>query len=173
MQLQFQHKDNLIVLDVEKDGEGWRVRLPDGTERRIVLCRRPDDVLQIAEIETDRSGERAFRMPFARTENGLEFSFAGASYTFTPATRQAGGRRRSASGALTAPMVGTVADVLVQEGQRVEAYQPLVIIEAMKVMTAVEAPFAGIVKAIHVQPNQRVTHGEAVAEVSPLMEAEE
>jgi biotin carboxyl carrier protein len=62
-------------------------------------------------------------------------------------------------------MVGVVADVLVREGQAVDAYQPLVVVEAMKVMATVEAPFAGTVKAVHVRKNQRVVYGEPVVEL--------
>src|SRR5579871_3248136 len=167
MRLTFQHDADLITLNAEPAGEGWRVRLPDGTEHLVTLQRLPDDVIEIMEREDPTAtstviggAARAWRIPFARTEQDLLFSYGGQAFAFTPATdRPAGGSHRRASGALTAPMVGVVADVLVQAGQTVEAYQPLVIIEAMKVMATVEAPFAGTVTAVHVQKSQRVEHG--------------
>ena len=168
MQFTFQHGDMLIVLHVEPEGDGWRVRLPDGTEHHIAARRLPGHVWEI------REGARTFRMPFARTERGIEFSLAGEAFAFVPATarQEGGGKSRQASGALTAPMVGVVADVLVEEGQAVEAYQPLVVIEAMKVMATVEAPFAGTVQTVHVHKGQRVEHGAPVVEITPAAEGE-
>ncbi len=166
MQLTFQHNDNRIALHVEPDGDGWRVRLPDGTEHRITARRLPGDVLQISESGRQAPEARIFRVPFARTERGAHFSLAGEAYSFgAPAARRAGVARGGAAGVLTAPMVGVVVDVMVQQGQAVEAYQPLAVIEAMKVMATVEAPFAGTVKAVHVHQRQRVEHGAPVVEI--------
>jgi biotin carboxyl carrier protein len=174
MRLSFQHGEDLMTLDVEPDGDAWRVRLPDGTEQRLRACRLPGDILQVETIEAEgASPVHAFRVPFAQTENGLELSLAGVTYAFTPASARPSGQRRSASGNLTAPMVGTVVDVLVREGEMVEAYQPLVIVEAMKVMATVEAPFAGTVRAVHVEKGQRVAHGASVVEIAPVSEESE
>jgi biotin carboxyl carrier protein len=169
MQLRFLHNEELITLDAEPDGDGWRVRLPDGSEHGITVRRLPDDLLQVGWTPCTLSpipSSRVFRVPFARTERGVELAWEGERFAFTSATgRQSGSHRGRASGALTAPMVGVVAEVLVREGQAVEAYQPLVVVEAMKVMATVEAPFAGTVKAVHVHKNQRVAHGEPVVEL--------
>lgn len=174
MRLSFQHGEDLIAFDVEPDGDTWRVLLPDGTQQRIRACRLPGDILQIEEIESEgASPVHAFRVPFAQTENGLEISLAGMTYAFAPASARPSGRRKAASGHLTAPMVGTVVDVLVREGETVEAYQPLVIVEAMKVMATVEAPFAGTVQAVHVEKGQRVAHGASVVEIAPVESQED
>jgi acetyl-CoA carboxylase biotin carboxyl carrier protein len=72
-------------------------------------------------------------------------------------------------GAVTAPMVGTVylapqpgAPAFVRLGDRVEAGQPLVIIEAMKVMNEIRAPRAGQVVRILVEDGQPVEYGMAL-----------
>jgi biotin carboxyl carrier protein len=173
MQLQFQYRDEQITLHVEPEGDGWRVRLPDGTTHRIQVARRPDDVLRITADLADGAMQRAFEAPFARDENGVEFSYEGVTYRFTPpSTRQKAGRKRTGGGALVAPMVGVVAEVLVAEGQAVEAYQTLVVIEAMKVMAKLDAPFAGNVSKVHVRKDQRVSHGELLVEVTPFKTTE-
>ncbi len=63
-----------------------------------------------------------------------------------PANRKSNSNRKRSSGALIAPMSGIVVEVKVTVGQTVEAAQPLVVVEAMKVYATVEAPFAGHVK---------------------------
>ena len=169
MQLQFQYLDDLITLTVEPDGDGWRVRLPEGEERRIRAARRPDGSLRIIERGAEETPDRIFEVPFARDESGIEFSYEGMSYRFAPSTvRRPAGRKSAGGGTLVAPMVGVVADVLVAEGQAVEAYQTLVVIEAMKVMAKLDAPFAGTVGRVHVHKGQQVSHGEPLIEVTPF-----
>ena len=62
-----------------------------------------------------------------------------------PPRCRSGGRgaaRAAASAAVTAPMPGTVVRVLVEAGDRVEARQPLLVLEAMKMETPLLAPYA-------------------------------
>ncbi len=53
-----------------------------------------------------------------------------------------------AGGRLTAPMPGSVIDVLVSAGQRVDKGQPLMIIEAMKMEHTIAAPADGVVAEV-------------------------
>lgn len=168
MQLNFQYEDTLITLHAEAEGDGWRVRLPDGTEHHLLAARLPDDVMQFTLQEANANVSRTLRAPFARTERGVEITVAGETYLFTPTTGQKAPRKRAASsGALIAPMVGVVAEVLVAEGQHVEAYQPLVVLEAMKVMATVEAPFSGIVDRLYVHKGEQVAHAAALVDILP------
>ena len=66
---------------------------------------------------------------------------------------------------ISAPMPGTVIRVLVSEGDRVEARQPLVVVEAMKMETPLVSPFDGTVKAVHVAEGDRVTAGMVLVEL--------
>ncbi|MCJ7671812.1 MAG: biotin/lipoyl-binding protein, partial [Acidimicrobiia bacterium] len=56
----------------------------------------------------------------------------------------------SAAGSLHAPLPGTVTRVLVREGDRVHAGQPLLALEAMKKEHTIEAAHDGIVTEVHV-----------------------
>ncbi|HLH46519.1 MAG TPA: biotin/lipoyl-containing protein [Acidimicrobiales bacterium] len=70
-----------------------------------------------------------------------------------------------AGGPVTSPMPGTVIDVHVTVGEHVDAGQPLVTVEAMKMEYAVAAPAAGVVASVLVHAGQAVGLGEALAEV--------
>ena len=64
--------------------------------------------------------------------------------------------------AVQADMNGSIWKVLVQPGDSVEAGQPLIIVEAMKMELAIYAPQAGRVKRIACQAGRPVTPGDAL-----------
>ena len=70
-------------------------------------------------------------------------------------------------GAIRAPMPGTVLRVHVSPGDEVEARQPLIVIEAMKMEMALIAPYDATVLEVHVK------EGEVVADGALLVELEE
>ncbi len=74
--------------------------------------------------------------------------------------RFASGERKADSGTCQAPMPGKVIAVRVEAGQVVEANQPLVVLEAMKMEHTLEAPTAGTVVEVLVQPGDVVQGGQ-------------
>ena len=70
-----------------------------------------------------------------------------------------------ASGSLLAPMPGTVVRVAVEAGQAVDAGQPVLVLEAMKMQHTVSAPHAGTVAEISVKAGAQVAAGEVLAVV--------
>jgi acetyl/propionyl-CoA carboxylase alpha subunit len=69
------------------------------------------------------------------------------------------------AGAVTAPMPGLVLQVLAVEGEQVEARQPLVVLEAMKMETPVACPFDATVGRVHVEEGDRVAAGAVLVEL--------
>ncbi len=69
------------------------------------------------------------------------------------------------SSTLTAPMPGTVIKVNVHTGSTVQAGDPLVVLEAMKMETPLLAPFDATVKAVHVEEGDRVAGGAVLVEL--------
>jgi biotin carboxyl carrier protein len=84
----------------------------------------------------------------------------------TRAIRQLAGAaaRPAGSSALVAPMPGLVVRVLCQPGDKVQAGQRLIVIEAMKMENELRAPNAGVVRTV------AVTNGSAVEKGAPLVE---
>jgi acetyl/propionyl-CoA carboxylase alpha subunit len=77
---------------------------------------------------------------------------------------------RGGPATIAAPMPGVVLRVLVAEGERVHARQPIAILSAMKMETAITAPYAATVTAVHVREGQTVAGGEVLAELDGATE---
>lgn len=68
------------------------------------------------------------------------------------------------SNAVVAPLAGSVARVLVAEGDEIGAGQVLLILEAMKMETEITAPAGGTVQRILVAAGEAVQGGQALIE---------
>jgi biotin carboxyl carrier protein len=104
----------------------------------------------------------------ARRNESILVSVGPASFEFKPSEELSRRRVRGLAAAeVTAPMPGKVLKVLVRDGDLVEAGQPLVVIEAMKMETTLAAESAAIVKHVRVEEGQTVDHGVVLIELSP------
>ena len=68
----------------------------------------------------------------------------------------------TSANAVTAPLSGTVARILVEEGDEIEAGQVLCVLEAMKMETEITAPTAGTVDSVLVEVREAVQGGQAL-----------
>ena len=78
-----------------------------------------------------------------------------------------GSQRKQASqpGHVTTSMPGNVVDVLVQVGDKVKAGQAVLVSEAMKMESEIQAGVDGTVKAVNVAKGDRVNPGEVLIEI--------
>ncbi|MCM3726086.1 pyruvate carboxylase [Neobacillus cucumis] len=67
---------------------------------------------------------------------------------------------------LSATMPGTVIKVLVEKGEKVVRGDHLLITEAMKMETTVQAPFSGIVKDLYVKSGDAILTGDLLVELT-------
>ena len=72
---------------------------------------------------------------------------------------------------LTAPLPGTVVDVFVKSGDKVEAGQVVLIIEAMKMKNSIRSVFSGTISEVLVSAGQSVAHKQALIKFADLGEA--
>ena len=87
--------------------------------------------------------------------------------TFSPPHQKAPASGAAAGDdAITAPLAGTVARVLVEEGQSIEAGEVVLVLEAMKMDTEITAPQAGTVTSVLVSAGTAVTAGQVLLEIS-------
>lgn len=64
---------------------------------------------------------------------------------------------------IKAHITGVVFQIAVKAGDRVQAGDPVIVLESMKMEIPVEAPRAGAIKEIRVQEGQTVQEGAIVA----------
>src|SRR6266704_1033037 len=140
VQLAGQAGKSTRIVELERDAEGWRVTL-DG---RPVAA----DAVEVA-------------------PNTLSILLAGQSYEICVAPSVDGKLRLQTGGLqITAPMPGKVVRLLVKTGDRVEAGQGLLVVEAMKMQNEIRSPKSGTVERVFVQEGQPVSAGEVLAAVS-------
>jgi 3-methylcrotonyl-CoA carboxylase alpha subunit len=94
---------------------------------------------------------------FAR---GEAWSFAIPSWT------HAGNAESAADGTLNAPMPGRTVSVAVRPGQPVRKGQTLLVLEAMKMELALQAPFDGFVAELSVAAGDQVSEGAVLARIA-------
>ena len=161
------HGDGNREVEVERlPGGGFEVAM--GSERRRVDVIRLDGA--IASLRYVEDG-RSFSVSYQRGK-GREWRVAVGERDFdlevlTPveAIETSAAAATEGPSRLEAPIPGKVVKVHVSVGDVVEAGQPLVVLEAMKMENELTAELPGKVIAVHVEPGQIVNAGEPLAEL--------
>jgi len=81
------------------------------------------------------------------------------------------GGAAAGAGALDAPMPGKILEVRVAEGDAVEAGQPLVVLEAMKMENELRAAIDGVIERVSVKAGDAVEKGATLVVIGPGEEA--
>ena len=68
------------------------------------------------------------------------------------------------------PLQGSLASILVSEGDQVQVNDPLFVIEAMKMESTISAPMAGEIKKVYLMPKEMVDQNDLVLEIDPVKE---
>jgi biotin carboxyl carrier protein len=154
------------TVELERDADRWRITLDsqpvdvdvveiapntlsillEGQSFEVRVTQSPDGVLKLQtdlqEFSAEVADPRAWR---GRRHGALEVE----------------GRQQ-----VVAPMPGKVVRVLVQAGDKVEAGQGLLVVEAMKMQNEIRSPKSGTVERLHVKEGQPVNAGDALCVVS-------
>lgn len=116
-------------------------------------------------------GDKRVELLAARTAEGADLSIAGIAY-HAEVMDEAHARLAQVAGArgathgkreLKAPMPGLVVKVLAAQGDEVQAHQPLVVLQAMKMENELALPRGGKLSAVHAKPGQTVEAGQVLA----------
>jgi biotin carboxyl carrier protein len=152
----------LRIVELERDAERWKISLDgqpvnadaveiapntlslllEGQSYEVHITPSPDGMLKLQtglqEFTAEVVDPRAWR---GRGHGALE----------------AEGRQQ-----VVAPMPGKVVRVLVEAGDKVEAGQGLLVVEAMKMQNEIRSPKGGTVERLHVKEGQPVNAGEVL-----------
>ena len=115
--------------------------------------------------------------PFYMTVNGIPEEVLVEILDEIPATSEGSDKRHTPGGSqrpratrpgdVTTSMPGTIIDILVKVGDSITAGTPLLVTEAMKMETELQAPVTGKVTAINVSKGDRVNPDETLIEIEP------
>lgn len=64
---------------------------------------------------------------------------------------------------------GTIIDVLVKEGQVVNAHQSIIVLEAMKMYNDVQMPFKGKIVKVNIEKGQKIPKNYLMIEIEPVV----
>jgi 3-methylcrotonyl-CoA carboxylase alpha subunit len=167
-------------------GSPLRLKRIGGAEREVELASISDSAVLAridgeeipARIETlaDGSamlalGDRRYHIAGLKRANSIHVAAGSMSAEYQIVEARRGAHNTGLlSPTIDAPMPGTVLKILVMVGARVEANDPLIVLEAMKTETTLSAESTAIVKAVCVQVGQKVDHGATLIELAPVPE---
>lgn len=151
------------VIELLRDADGWRIQV-DGRTVDADIAEISPQVLSILlagqsyEVRVTPSRDATLTLHAANREFSAE--------VFDP--RAWRGRRHGLVEAqgrqpIVAPMPGKVVRVLVKAGERVEAGQGVLVVEAMKMQNEIRSPKTGKVERLLVQEGQPVNAGDVLA----------
>ena len=162
--------ERALEVSLAADGEDVVATL-DGAPLRVTGLRRGPRAAApggatVDELWLEVDG-RPCRALVARLRDRVLVTLDGLLYGFeTGDAARSAGHGGGGSGLVAAPMPGKVIAVLVAEGDAVEAGQPLVLVEAMKMETTLAAGIGGTVSKVAVRPGQLVDAGQVLVEVA-------
>jgi 3-methylcrotonyl-CoA carboxylase alpha subunit len=156
MHVPLRHKQSHLVVDVQPEGGAYRV-VVEGTSH-LVQAHQLDDASMVLVVDG-----RRYRVTVVR--NGREHMVAVGGEVYS-LFAEGSGAPADVSGVaapeITAPMPGKVLQVLVQSGDRVEAGDGLLLLEAMKMESRLTAEAAGIVAEVRVAAGDMVVGGQVL-----------
>jgi geranyl-CoA carboxylase alpha subunit len=162
MRIEFGGKIHEAEILRERDG-GYVVASVSGNDVRFEIDELGCDSIRFRVHGLTKSAR------FFRDGDRLDFLHDGSSNSVrdltlaAPASAAAGG----SDGKVRAAMSGRVVAVLVKQGERVVAGQPVMTLEAMKMEHVHTAPISGAISAIDVVEGEQVTTGKIVVEIEP------
>ncbi|MDP1931325.1 MAG: sodium-extruding oxaloacetate decarboxylase subunit alpha [Gammaproteobacteria bacterium] len=119
--------------------------------------------IHVTGVSPSSDSERRFYMTVDGEPEEITLETAGSA---APTEGRAGRRTRAtAPGHVTSTMPGNVVEVLVKEGQSVNAGDAVLVIEAMKMETEIKAPVSGTVAGVFVKKGDRVTPSETLVDI--------
>jgi biotin carboxyl carrier protein len=156
----------VYAVELERVGESWKVTL-DGEPTHADAVEIAPNILSILlrgeshEIRIARGPGGQLNLQTGLREFTAEVSDPRAWRGRRASHVEAEGRQQ-----ITAPMAGKVIRVLVNAGDKVEAGQGLLVVEAMKMQNEIRSTKSGVVERVMIKEGQPVNAGDVLAWVN-------
>lgn len=156
----------LRIVELERDAERWKISLdgqPVNADAEEIAPNTLSLLLegQSYEVHITPSADGMLKLQTGLQEFTAEVVDPRAWRGRRHGALEAEGRQQ-----VVAPMPGKVVRVLVEAGDRVEAGQGLLVVEAMKMQNEIRSPKGGTVERLHVKEGQPVNAGEVLCIVA-------
>jgi biotin carboxyl carrier protein len=151
------------IIELERDATGWRISL-DGEVMDADALEIAPNIFSILldgksyEVRVAPNAAGTLTLQMGRHEFTAEVTDPRAWRGRRHGALEAEGRQQ-----ILAPMPGKIIRVLVQAGEKVEAGQGLLVVEAMKMQNEIRSPKSGTVERLLVKEGQPVNAGEILA----------
>jgi biotin carboxyl carrier protein len=166
VQLASSSGEKIHVIELERDAPSWRVTL-DGRSVAVDAVEIAPNTISILlngqsfEISVTPSPDGKLKLQTGTQEFTAEIIDPRAWSGRRHANVEVEGRQQ-----IVAPMPGKVVRLLVKAGDRVEAGQGLLIVEAMKMQNEIRSPKSGTVERVLAREGQPVNAGEVLCVVA-------
>jgi biotin carboxyl carrier protein len=166
VQLQGPSGKQTRVVDLERNGDSWRISLDGQPVEADIVEVAPHTISVLLEgrsytLQITQPSAGLLKLQTPLQEFAAEVADPRAWRGRTHGALQLEGRQQVA-----APMPGKVVRVLVKPGDKVEAGQGLLVVEAMKMQNEIRSPKSGTVERLVVKEGQPVNAGEVLCIVS-------
>jgi biotin carboxyl carrier protein len=166
VQLASSSEEKTRVIELERDGAAWRVKL-DGRPVAVDAVEIAPNTLSILldgqsfEINVTPSPDGKLKL-----QTGSREFIAEVIDPRAWSGRRHGGVEAEGRQQIVAPMPGKVVRLLVREGDRVEAGQGLLVVEAMKMQNEIRSPKNGAVERVLAKEGQPVNAGDVLCVIA-------
>jgi biotin carboxyl carrier protein len=166
VQLQGPFGKQTRVVDLERNGDSWRISLDGQPVEADIAEVAPHTISVLLEgrsytLQITQPSAGLLKLQTPLQEFAAEVADPRAWRGRTHGALQLEGRQQ-----IAAPMPGKVVRVLVKPGDKVEAGQGLLVVEAMKMQNEIRSPKSGTVERLVVKEGQPVNAGEVLCIVS-------
>ena len=149
-------------IEATRAGDRLMVSGPDGSVTPWQIETTPNGQILLTR---DSDGHR-LRVNGAKKGDGRHLWVNGQTYQYKRIDESAASSAAETSGSLSASIPAVVTDILVAEGDLVEAGEKLILLESMKMVIPIQAPTAGTIIAI------KCSAGDSVQPGVPLIQIE-
>lgn len=151
----------------EATRQGSQIRIADESGATVLHLLSESGEVMILEAERPDGSRRRLRLAGHRDGDKRQLWLNGRLLTYQR-VRERGSGTAAGSGSLAATIPAVVAEILVGEGDSVQEGDKLILLESMKMVIPIQAPYDGTVTAVNCQTGESVQAGVPLMEIEPV-----